>query len=250
RRCQEPMPRARLRDVFRGPSYDTDAIARMLATTPIAYEDFRGRSEELFDRVAEAMDNGKVIGWFQGRMEFGPRALGGRSILADPRSPLMRDHINALVKKREAFRPFAPSVLEERMGDHFQLQSSSPFMLQTCPVHSSLDLPAITHVDNSARVQTVHAEENPRYHALLSAFHRRTGCPLVLNTSFNMRGEPIVCSPRDALSCFVRAGIDLLVLEDCLIDKNTIPSYWKQALEIVEGNQAASAITHRVYTFF
>lgn len=250
RRCEDPLPRARLRDVFLGPSYSNDEIARMLATTPLEYEDFRGRSEELFDRVAEAMDNGKVIGWFQGRMEFGPRALGGRSILADPRSPLMRDHINALVKKREAFRPFAPSVLEERMGDHFQLQSTSPFMLQTCPVHSTLDLPAITHVDNSARVQTVHAEENPRYHALLSAFHRRTGCPLVLNTSFNMRSEPIVCSPKNALSCFVRAGIDLLVLEDFLIDKNTIPSYWKQALEIVEGNQAASAITHRVYTFF
>ncbi|MEO5346702.1 MAG: hypothetical protein H7834_10040 [Magnetococcus sp. YQC-9] len=249
-RCDQPLPHGRLRDVFLGPAFTNDKIARMLAETPLEYEDFRGRSEELFDRVAEAIDSGQVIGWFQGRMEFGPRALGGRSILADPRSPMMRDHINALVKKREAFRPFAPSVLEERMGEHFELQAPSPFMLQTCPVNSSLELPAITHVDNSARVQTVHAEENPRYHALLQAFHRRTGCALLLNTSFNMRSEPIVCTPENALSCFVRAGIDLLVLEDFLIDKRTIPPYWKQALEIIEGNQAGSAITHRVYTFF
>ncbi|MBF0272419.1 MAG: carbamoyltransferase [Magnetococcales bacterium] len=249
RRQEQPLPKKRLTNVFLGPGYPSSEIVRMLDSTPVRYEDYRERPAELFDRVAAAMEAGQVVGWFQGRLEFGPRALGGRSILADPRNPIMRDHINALVKKREAFRPFAPSVLEENMGDHFRLQAPSPFMLETCPVHSGLDLPAITHVDGSARVQTVNASENPRYHALLQAFHRRTGCPLVLNTSFNMRSEPIVCSPRDALSCFVRAGIDLLVLEDFVIEKDAIPPFWKQALEIIEGNQS-SGITHRVYTFF
>ncbi|MBF0429575.1 MAG: carbamoyltransferase, partial [Magnetococcales bacterium] len=161
RRFNTPLPNTRLANVFLGPNYSNAEIERMLASTPLQYEDFRGQSNALFDKVAAAMEAGKVVGWFQGRMEFGPRALGARSILADPRSPLMRDHINALVKKREAFRPFAPSVLEENMTDHFLLQSPSPFMLGTCQVNSALDLPAITHVDGSARVQTVNSHDNP-----------------------------------------------------------------------------------------
>ncbi|MBF8273299.1 MAG: carbamoyltransferase [Magnetococcales bacterium] len=249
RRCESSIPTQRMSQVFLGPAYSNDEIHRILATTPLHFEDFRGRSEALFNKVAAAIDSGKVAGWFQGRMEFGPRALGARSILADPRNPNMRDHINALVKKREAFRPFAPSVLEENMGDHFDLQHPSPFMLETCQVKSPLNMPAITHVDASARVQTVNAQENPRYAALLRAFFQRTGCPILLNTSFNMRSEPIVCSPLHALSCFVRSEIDLLVLEDFFIEKGAIPDFWKQALEIIEKN-TNPAITHRVYTFF
>ncbi|MBF0426581.1 MAG: carbamoyltransferase [Magnetococcales bacterium] len=250
RRGGVPWPRQRLGDVFLGPGYSNTEIARMLAATPLEYEDFRGRSEDLFAKVAAAMADGKVVGWFQGRMEFGPRALGSRSILADPRNPTMRDHINALVKKREAFRPFAPSVLLDEQHKHFALDHPSPFMLETCPVHSPLDLPAITHVDASARVQSVSTRENPRYAALLQAFFQHTGCPLVLNTSFNMRSEPIVCSPRDALYCFVRAGLDLLVLEDFLITRETIPSFWAEALAIFDAHVNQQGIAHRVYTFF
>src|SRR5690606_1376670 len=131
-----------------------------------------------------------------------------RSIIADPRDPEMRERLNALVKKREAFRPFAPSVLAEAAPTHFDLDHASPFMLEICQVRSSLDLPAITHVDGSARPQTVHADVSPRYHALIAAFEKRTGCPLLVNTSFNVRGEPIVCSPVDALLSFVYSGID------------------------------------------
>ncbi|MBF0153812.1 MAG: carbamoyltransferase [Magnetococcales bacterium] len=249
RRSETPLPGERLSHVFLGPDYVNADIHRMLASTPLAYEDFRGRSDELFAKVAASIAAGKVAGWFQGRMEFGPRALGARSILADPRNPIMRDHINALVKKREAFRPFAPSVLEEKQAEHFDLKHPSPFMLETCQVNSSLDLPAITHVDLSARVQSVSAVDNPRYAALLEAFYRHTGCPILLNTSFNMRSEPIVCSPQDALYCFVRANLDLLVLEDFLIEKSAVPSFWNEALEIL-GNAHQQGITHRVYTFF
>src|SRR4029077_7297389 len=174
------------------------------------------------DRLLE----GKVIGWSQGRMEFGPRALGARSILADPRRPNMRDRINAVVKMREGFRPFAPAVLESRAHEHFDLDHPSPFMLETCEVISPVELSAITHVDGSARVQTVTAETHPRFAALLEEFDRRTGCPVLLNTSFNMRGEPIVCTPVDAINCFVRCQMDLLVLEDFVLDRSGIPPLW------------------------
>jgi len=180
-------------------------------------------------------------------MEFGPRALGNRSILADPRLPHMRDHINELVKRREAFRPFAPAVLEERAAAHFDLDHPAPFMVETCRVRSPIDLPAITHIDGSARVQTVGAKQNPRFHALLLEFETRTGCPILLNTSFNLRGEPIVCTPIDALQCFIRSDLDALVIEDFLLDRAALPAYW---LEWLRGSSlfAPRAIPTHAYT--
>ncbi|MCP4410807.1 MAG: carbamoyltransferase, partial [Gammaproteobacteria bacterium] len=180
----------------------------------------------LLDAVVDRLVDGRVVGWFQGRMEFGPRALGARSILADPRRPEMRDLVNARVKQRESFRPFAPAVLEEHCAEHFDLDHPSPFMLETCRVTSPLDLPAITHIDGSARVQTVDLENNRRFALLLEAFYRRTGCPILLNTSFNMRGQPIVCEPIDAIVCFLQSRLDCLVLEDFLIDSSAVPQSW------------------------
>ena len=161
----------------------------------------------------------------------------------------MRDRINALVKKREAFRPFAPAVLLDRMGEHFELDHPSPFMLETCQVRSPLHLPAITHVDGSARVQTVEARHSPRFAALIERFAQRTGCPILLNTSFNLRGEPIVCTPVDALKTFIRSRIDTLVLEDFVLDRETMPPLWEPFLEL-EDAPTESAITHEVYTLF
>ena len=139
----------------------------------------------------------------------------------------MRDRINALVKMREAFRPFAPAVLESEYQEHFALDHASPFMLETCDVISEIDLPSITHIDGSARIQTVNGNANPRFAALLEEFYRRTGCPIILNTSFNLRGEPIVCTPADAVRCFIRSQIDLLVVEDFVLDRSGIPSFWE-----------------------
>jgi carbamoyltransferase len=177
----------------------------------------------------------------QGRMEYGPRALGARSILGDPRSPTMQTMLNLKVKYRESFRPFAPSVLREHLADWFELDVDSPFMLLVAPVKAERqrpmtkeqrllfgidklnvprsDIPAVTHVDYSARVQTVHKETNPLYHALISRFHELTGCPVVVNTSFNVRGEPIVCSPEDAFRCFMGTNIEVLVVGNCLLYK-------------------------------
>jgi carbamoyltransferase len=211
--------------VYLGPSFSSALIGRLLRPTAAEAEDFTGREDELVDAVAERLDAGEVIGWFQGRMEFGPRALGNRSILADPRDPAMRDHINALVKKREAFRPFAPAVLDSKASDHFALDHPTPFMVETCQVTSALDLPAITHVDGSARPQTVD-DTNPRLQRLLKAFERLSGCPVLLNTSFNLRGEPIVCTPVDALLCFIRSDLDCLVLEDFVLDRSGLPRPW------------------------
>jgi len=192
-------------------------------------------------RVAGLLEEGKVIGWFQGRMEFGPRALGNRSILGDARSPEMQETLNLKIKFRESFRPFAPSVLSERAGDCFELNHESPYMLLVAPVKESLringlgegaggdflvrlktlrsTLPAITHVDYSARIQTVNAEDNPRFHRLLSEFESKTSCQLLVNTSFNVRGEPPVCTPEDAFRCFMRTEMDYLVLGNLLLDK-------------------------------
>jgi carbamoyltransferase len=182
-------------------------------------------------------------------MEFGPRSLGARSILADPRRPDMRDRINALVKMRESFRPFAPAVLADKTAEHFELDHASPFMLETCKVISPLDLPSITHVDGSARVQTVSSCTNPRFAALLEEFNRRTGCPILLNTSFNMRGEPIVCTSLDAILCFVRCRIDALVVEDFLLERSGIPPLWElQAKRSIAQVTAAQAVGHLVYT--
>ena len=240
------MARERLAHVYLGPAFSSNAIASMLASTPVTPRDFREREDDLLKCVVDYLAAGKVVGWFHGRMEFGPRALGARSIIADPRDPDMRDRINALIKMREAFRPFAPVVLESRARSHFALDHPSPFMLETTSVCSALDLPAITHVDNSARVQTVDPQHNPRFARLLECFEQRTGCPILLNTSFNMRDEPIVCSPIDALVCFVRSGIDALILEDFVIDRSDLPSSWGQLRPLIGRPQPA--ISDRVYT--
>jgi carbamoyltransferase len=228
-----------MRGSFLGPAYTNDEIERFLRTKEAPYEKLS--DEVLFDRVAEQLADGKVVGWFQGRMEFGPRALGARSILGDARNPKMQSVMNLKIKFRESFRPFAPSVLRERVSDYFSLDTDSPYMLLVAPVlekrritptkeQQSLwgidllnvpksDIPAATHVDYSARIQTVHEDTNPRYYKLLKAFEAKTGCGLLVNTSFNVRSEPIVCTPEDAYRCFMRTAIDILVLENCLLHK-------------------------------
>jgi carbamoyltransferase len=246
RRTGERPRTGPLTHVSLGPRFSSDEIARLFRPSPSTLEDFRGREDELIDASADRLAAGEVIGWFQGRMEFGPRALGNRSILADPRDPVMRDRINALVKKREAFRPFAPAVLAARAAEHFDLDHPAPFMIETCQVRSPLNLPAITHVDGSARVQTVEEEDNPRFHRLLEAFERRTGCPILLNTSFNLRGEPIVCSPVDALLCFIRSDLDCLVLEDFLLDRAALPETWLRWFR--ETEPLTAGVPESVYT--
>ena len=197
--------------------------------------------DKTIDSTAQALADGMAVGWYQGRMEFGPRALGGRSIIADPRSPEMQKTLNLRVKYRESFRPFAPSILREDVSDWFDIDADSPYMLMVAPVTEShrrkmtdeenalfgieklnvprSDIPAVTHVDYSARIQTVHAETNPRYHALIKRFKEKTGCPVVVNTSFNVRGEPIVCTPEDAFRCFMGSDIEVLVCGDCFLKK-------------------------------
>lgn len=232
--------RDKMQGGFLGPAYTNEEIEGFLNGKEIPYR--RLSDEALFDRVADELANGKVVGWFQGRMEFGPRALGARSILGDARDPKMQSVMNLKIKFRESFRPFAPSVLRERVSDYFALDADSPYMLLVAPVvegrrieptekERSLwgidllnipksDIPAATHVDYSARIQTVHEDTNPRYYRLLKAFEAKTGCGLVVNTSFNVRSEPIVCSPEDAYRCFMRTAIDVLVLENCILYKD------------------------------
>ena len=238
----------RLEHVYLGPRFTLDEIAKLIQETNVTAADFRGREESLLAHAVELLAAGKVIGWFEGRMEFGPRALGARSILADPRDSGMRDRINAVVKKREGFRPFAPVVLESKATEHFDLDHASPFMLETCPVKSKLDLPAITHVDNSARVQTVNETVNSRLARLLKAFDERTGCPILLNTSFNMRDEPIVCSPSDAIWCFARTNIDVLFLEDFVIDRNGLGSWEELRGSTAAKTKTPSLVSDRIYT--
>ncbi|MCW8092497.1 carbamoyltransferase family protein [Alteromonas sp. ASW11-130] len=236
---------------YLGTEASSDEIHNLLMNSGVKFSDYRGNEEELAKFVASRIAEGAVIGWFQGRMEFGPRALGARSILADPRLGNMRDKINSLVKMREAFRPFAPAVMAEKASEHFALTAPSPFMLQTCDVESLIDLPAITHVDNSARVQTVSKEANPRFHRLLSEFDAITDCPIILNTSFNVRGEPVVRTPLDAVTCFVRASIDYLVLGDFIISQADIPEMWKVGVSNtpIKKDKDPRAIGHAVYTF-
>jgi carbamoyltransferase len=236
-----PPATARLEHVALGPSYSPESVLR---PGRAGYE--RLVEDDLVAATARRLADGQVVGWVQGRMEFGPRALGHRSILADPRDPTMRDRINALVKKREAFRPFAPAVLEERAAEYFELDHASPFMLETCQVRAPLELPAVTHVDGSARVQTVSRTANPRFHALIRAFEQLTGCPILLNTSFNLRGEPIVCTPTDALLCFIRSDLDCLVLEDVILDRNGLPKPW---IDQFRGTlPPRAAVSESVYT--
>jgi carbamoyltransferase len=234
--------------VFLGPEYTNAEIRNLLDATSlnsVSYE----TTEEMQKATAQRLAKGKVIGWFQGRMEFGPRALGGRSILADPRNPEMRDRINAMVKKREAFRPFAPAILEDKTKKYFDLSHSSPFMLETCQVVSEESLPAITHVDKSARVQTVNEKDNPCFAGLLAEFEKLTGCPILLNTSFNVRGEPIVCTPADAFLCFVNTDIDCLVLGNTIIDRenNNMEDLVNMVKSIIKRKKRT--LNHDVYTF-
>jgi carbamoyltransferase len=221
----------------------------VIESTGIKALDFRGREGELLESVAQRLAAGKIVGWFHGRMEFGPRALGGRSILADPRGETMQDRINSMVKQRESFRPFAPAVLEDRAAAHFDLDHASRYMLETCQVKSPIKLPAITHVDGSARVQTVDEEANPRFARLLRAFERLTGCPILLNTSFNLNYEPIVCTPVDALICFILSGLDTLVLEDFVIDRSAISVTTEFVLRRT-AQARPDAITYKTYTLF
>jgi carbamoyltransferase len=228
-----------MRGAFLGPSFSNDEIERFLNRTGANY--IRLHETTILDRVANELACGKVVGWFQGRMEFGPRALGGRSILGDARNPKMQSLMNLKIKFRESFRPFAPSVLRERLPDYFEMDTDSPYMLLVAPVRENRrtfpaadqqnlwgidllnvprsDIPAVTHVDYSARIQSVHEETNPRFYRLLKAFEAKTGFGVLVNTSFNVRGEPIVCSPMDAYRCFMRTQMDVLVLEDCLLKK-------------------------------
>jgi carbamoyltransferase len=237
----------RLENVYLGPSYSSREIGELFAASSAEVMDFRGRWDHLLDATVDRLVDGRVVGWFSGRMEFGPRALGSRSILADPRIPDMRDRINRFVKKREAFRPFAPAILAEKASLHFDIDHSSPFMLETCMVKSPLALPAITHVDGSARIQTVDRRSSPRFAALLERFEKRTGCPILLNTSFNMRGEPIVCTPVDAIMCFVRSKVDCLVLEEFLLDRAGIAPIW-ESMAATMPIRNIQAVSHDVYT--
>jgi len=224
---------------YLGPAYSQDEIERRLKAVGAVFESVDDAA--LIDRAAHALADGKALGWHQGRMEFGPRALGCRSILGDARSPTMQKLLNLKVKYRESFRPFAPSVLREDARDWFDLDTDSPYMQLVADVSAKhriamtreqqslfgidrlnvprSSIPAVTHVDYSARVQTVHRETNPRYHALLERFKALTGCPVVVNTSFNVRGEPIVCTPEDAFRCFMGTDIDVLAVGNCLLRK-------------------------------
>ena len=238
----------RMRGAYLGPSFSSDEISAALDQLGAEYHVHR--DEDLFSLLAELLDQGKVLGWFQGRMEFGPRALGARSIIGDPRKTDMQSVMNLKIKYRESFRPFAPAVLNERVADYFDQTTESPYMLLVANVQNDRrkivepsdgtlfgieqlkqirsEIPAVTHVDYSARLQTVHRDTNPRFHALLEAFDAKTGCPVVVNTSFNVRGEPIVCSPTDAYRCFMRTEMDCLVVENYLLLKKEQPQWTEQ----------------------
>jgi carbamoyltransferase len=228
-----------MRGAYLGPSFSDGEISDRLTSAGAVFSVYP--EEETIHRAAKALANGKAVGWLGGRMEFGPRALGGRSILGDPRSPAMQKELNLKVKFRESFRPFAPSVLREHVDEWFELSGDSPYMLLVADVQKSKrkpmtpeeerlfgidklnvprsEIPAVTHVDYSARIQTVHADTNPRYHALITKFYELTGCPVVVNTSFNVRGEPIVCTPEDAFHCFMGTNIEVLVCGNTVLYK-------------------------------
>lgn len=212
--------RWRMRHAYLGPAFTEAEIRGALEAAGVAFE--RLTPDDLVERVAGELEVGRIVGWFQGRMEYGPRALGARSILANPMIPGIQDRLNARVKHREAFRPFAPAVVAERARDFFDLDAPSPYMLLVAPVRPEWRsrLPGITHVDGSARVQTVEAEVAPLFHRLIEAFGRRTGVPVILNTSFNLRGEPIVCTPADAIDCYSRTEMDLLVLGPFVVTRD------------------------------
>ncbi len=224
---------------YLGPEYSQDEVEKKLKELGTNFEALD--DEQLIEKTALELSHGKAVGWFQGRMEFGPRALGARSILGDPRSETMQKNLNLKVKYRESFRPFAPSVIREDVSEWFDLNCDSPYMLLVSDIVNEKrrimtekekalfgidklnikrsDIPAVTHVDYSARVQTVHKETNPKYYKLISEFKKKTGCPVIVNTSFNVRGEPIVNTPEDAFKCFMGTDLDILVIENCLLRK-------------------------------
>ena len=235
----------RMKGTFLGPRFSSESIQKNLITCgrPYRHIDVAAIPEV----IAGLLEDGKVIGLLQGRMEFGPRALGARSIIGDPRSPKMQSMMNVKIKYRESFRPFAPSVLREEVSKWFALDTDSPYMLMVAPVlperrrtatdgdqtlwgierlnEVRSEIPAVTHLDYSSRIQTVRCESAPFYWKIIEAFHQRTGCPMVVNTSFNVRGEPIVCTPEDAYRCFMRTEMDVLVLEDCVLEKSQQPAF-------------------------
>jgi carbamoyltransferase len=239
-----------MKGAYLGPEFTSEQIEAYLVSQGAAYE--RLDRACLLERVGRLLAEEKVIGWFDGRMEFGPRALGARSILGDPRSPRMQAQMNLKIKFREGFRPFAPTVLRERVADYFELDCDSPYMLLVAPVKKEhqvpmtdaqrrlwgidqlnvprSNIPAVTHIDYSARIQTVTRETSPNYYDLLKEFERQTGCAVLVNTSFNVRGEPIVCTPADAYQCFMRTHIDHLVLGPFLLDKARQPA-WKESAD-------------------
>jgi carbamoyltransferase len=252
RHCKQPRRPTpgtdAMQGAYLGPAFAPEEIAAYLESVGAAYE--RLDHSCLLERVAALLAQEKIVGWFDGRMEFGPRALGARSILGDPRSPRMQAQMNLKIKFREGFRPFAPSVLRERVGEYFELDCDSPYMLLVAPVKQDRqipmtgaqqhlwgidqlnvvrsDIPAVTHIDYSARIQTVSRDTNPHYYDLIKEFERITGCAVLVNTSFNVRGEPIVCTPADAYRCFMRTHIDHLVLGPFLLDKGQQPA-WKES---------------------
>ena len=257
KKAREIKPNDSMKGTYLGCEFSNQYIISYLNKINATFEAIR--DEELFQRIAQLLDEGKVIGWFNGPMEFGPRALGARSIIGDPRNLEMQSVMNLKIKYRESFRPFAPSILEEDVTNQFEMNTKSPYMLLVAPVKKELckkmtskeqklfgieklnvarsSLPAITHVDYSARIQTVSMKTNPRYYKLISAFKNRTGCSSIVNTSFNVRGEPIVCTPEDAYRCFLRTNMDVLVLQNQILLKKqqinfTIDDSWKQEFEL------------------
>lgn len=256
-----PPPDKKRKDLQRGsylgPAYDNKTVLQFLKRHDLPHKYLE--TDQLLDVVAELLQEDKVIGWFQGRMEFGPRALGNRSIIGDARSPDMQKKMNLKIKFRESFRPFAPSVLAEKVGEWFEIDRESPYMLLVADVAKQKqrimteeeeklwgieklnvvrsEIPAVTHVDHSARIQTVNKEDNPLYHALIERFYEKTGCPVIVNTSFNVRGEPIVESPLDAYRCFMRTEMDVLILGNYILVKEEQPVFhddidWKKVYEL------------------
>lgn len=242
---------------YLGPRYPSDEIEQQLDEYGAVYELID--DSRFYTELADILADEKVVGWFQGRMEFGPRALGGRSIIGDPRSRQMQSVMNLKIKYRESFRPFAPSVRAEKVGEWFEQDRPSPYMLIVAPVLEDKripmtkeqeklfgieklnvprsEIPAITHVDYSARIQTIHEDTNPRYYQLIKSFEKKTGCPILINTSFNVRGEPIVCTPKDAYRCFMRTEMDYLVVENYILKKSDQPEWqgddsWKDEFEL------------------
>jgi carbamoyltransferase len=246
-----------MKGAYLGPEFTEDQILQYLDSRKAVYR--RLDRTELLETTAAALADEKIVGWFNGRMEFGPRALGARSILGDPRSPRMQAQMNLKIKFREGFRPFAPSVLRERVSDYFELDRETPYMLLVAPVKKERqiemtqeqrrlwgieqlniprsDIPAVTHIDYSARIQSVDGLTNPDYHDLIKTFEKLTGCGVVVNTSFNVRGEPIVCTPEDAYRCFMRTQIDYLVLGPFMLDKREQPEWeelgdWREEFQL------------------